>query len=456
MEVQKQNKMATMPMTKLILSMSLPAMFSMLVQALYNIVDSYYVAKVSGKAFTAVTLAFPLQMLIISVAVGTAIGINSVVSRRLGEGDKAKASKAATHGLFLGAFSGVIFAIIGVAFTTMFFKAFTDDAQVISMGSSYVQIVTIFSFGIFMQINIEKTLQATGNMIYPMLFQLTGAIINIVLDPIFIFGKFGFPAMGVKGAAIATVIGQISALAFSLIIIYTKSHDVHISLKGFRFEWKTIKDIYAVGIPSIIMQSIGSVVVTGINAILIGFGATAVNVFGAYFKLQSFVFMPVFGLMHGVMPILGFNYGARNKKRMVSALKIGTVFAVFIMLCGTGLFMVFPQQLLRIFNADAQMIAIGTKALRTISICFIPTAIGIMSATLFQAMGMGFKSLSISILRQLVILLPAAFLLSKIGLDYVWFAFPIAESFALVISILMFMYVYKNHIKHLAPTDKKA
>lgn len=454
MEVQKQNKMATMPMTKLILSMSLPAMFSMLVQSLYNIVDSYYVAQISGKAFTAVTLAFPLQMLIVSVAVGTAIGINSVVSRRLGEGKKDKASKAATHGLFLGLFSGVIFAIIGVFFTTMFFKAFTNDAQVISMGSSYIRIVTIFSFGIFVQINIEKTLQATGNMIYPMLFQLTGAIINIVLDPIFIFGKFGLPAMGVKGAAIATVIGQISALIFSLIIIYTKSHDVHISLKGFKLDGKTIKDIYAVGVPSIIMQSIGSVVATSLNGILIGFGATAVNVFGAYFKLQSFIFMPVFGLMHGLMPILGFNFGARNKKRMVSAIKVGTIFAVLIMACGMALFMIFPKQLLQIFSADSQMVAIGTKALRTISSCFIPAAIGIMTATLFQAMGMGVKSLAISVLRQLVILIPSAFFLSKLGVDFVWYAFPIAEVFALTISIFLFIYVYKNHIKYLKPIAK--
>lgn len=447
----QENKMGHAPMLKLILSMSLPAMFSMLVQSLYNVVDSIFVAKIGQDAFTAVTLAFPAQILIIAVAVGTAIGINSVVSRRLGEGKPEQASKAATHGLFLGVISGVVFAILGIFFTRPFFEAFTNDPVVINMGCDYIYVVTICSFAIFLQINIEKTLQATGNMIYPMLFQLSGAITNIILDPILIFGLLGFPEMGITGAAVATVLGQIVAMVFSMIIIHVKSHDVHMSFKGFRFEWKTIKDIYAVGIPSIIMQSLGFVMTTALNAILISFSNAAVNVFGIYFKIQSFVFMPVFGLTHGLMPIMGFNYGARKRERLVSALKIGMVIASIIMAAGMLLFMLVPDKLLLMFNADAEMIRIGTVALRLLSICFLPAAIGIVTSTMFQAVGMGTKSLIISVLRQLVILLPIAYLFSFIGLDYVWIAFPIAETCALIIAIITLIGVFKKNIDKLMP-----
>ncbi len=442
MEQIKENKMGTQPMFKLILSMSIPAMFSMLVQALYNIVDSYFVAKISKDAFTAVSLGFPVQIMIIAVAVGTAIGINSVVSRRLGEGNKDKASKAATHGLFLGVITGIAFAIIAVFTTRPFFETFTQNKAIIDMGCDYIYIVTIFSIGIFVQINIEKTLQATGNMIYPMLFQLTGAITNIILDPILIFGLFGLPKMGVRGAAIATVIGQFAAMIFSLIIVHVKSHDVHISIKGFKFEWKTIKDIYSVGIPSIIMQAIGSLLVTVLNIILIGFSEAAVAVLGIYFKLQSFIFMPVFGLTSGIMPILGFNYGARKKERVVSALKIGMIIAVAIMTAGTILFMAIPDKLIMIFRKDAEMIEIGVIALRLISICFIPAAIGIVT-----------KSLAISVLRQIVILLPVAYLLSKIGLNFVWLAFPISETAALIVAIIITISVFKNNINTLTPKE---
>ncbi len=445
----RENKMGNTPMLKLIVSMSLPAMFSMLVQSLYNIVDSAFVAQLGEGALTAVSLAFPIQMLIISVAVGTGIGINSLVSRRLGEKNQAEANSAATHGILLGLFSGIIVAILGLLFTRFFFECFTNDKTMIDMGYSYIIIITTLSFGSFVQINIEKTLQATGNMIYPMIFQLVGAITNIILDPIMIFGLFGFPKLGVSGAAIATVIGQIFAMLLSLYIVFKKSHDVHITFKGFKLNFKTIKNIYAVGFPSMVMQSIGSVLIVGLNSILITFSDAAVSVLGIYYKLQSFIFMPVFGLTQGVMPIMGYNYGAKNKHRLLSALKIGSIIAILIMLIGTILFMSIPDKLLMIFNASEQMLEIGIKALRTISLCFVPAAIGIMFSTLFQAIGQGHKSLYISILRQLVIILPAAYLLSKIGLYYVWYSFPIAEVFSLMVSVIFLSMIYKKTIKNL-------
>lgn len=447
----KQNKMGTTPIFKLIVTMSLPAMFSMLIQSLYNIVDSMFVAQIGEEALTAVSLAFPIQMLIIAVAVGTGIGINSLVSRKLGEGKKDDASKAATHGILLGIFSWIVFALFGLFFSKSFFGMFTTNPNVYEMGASYLSIVTIFSFGVFVEINLEKTLQATGNMIYPMIFQLIGAILNIIFDPIFIFGLFGMPAFGVKGAAIATVLGQIIAMIFAMYIVFTKSHDVHISFKRFKFSGKTVKNIYAVGFPSIIMQSISSVLVIGLNSILITFSEAAVSVLGVYYKLQSFVFMPVFGLTQGIMPIMGYNFGARNKNRIIDSLKIGLYIALIIMMCGAAMFSLIPNKLLMIFNASPEMLSIGVPALRIISICFVPAAVGILLSTLFQALGRGMNSLIVSVLRQLVIILPSAYLLSKIGLTYVWFAFPIAEVVASIVSVIMFIKVYKDQLKDLKP-----
>ena len=445
----RENKMGSAPMLKLIISMSLPAMFSMLVQSLYNIVDSAFVAQLGEGALTAVSLAFPIQMLIVSVAVGTGIGLNSLVSRRLGEKNQIEANSAATHGIILGLFSGIVVAILGFLFTRFFFECFTSDKAIIDMGYSYIIIITTMSFGSFIQINIEKTLQATGNMIYPMIFQLVGAITNIILDPIMIFGLFGFPKLGVLGASIATVTGQIFAMLLSIYVVFKKSHDVHITFKGFKLNFKTIKNIYAVGLPSMVMQSIGSVLIVGLNSILITFSDAAVSVLGVYYKLQSFIFMPVFGLTQGVMPIMGYNFGSKNKHRLLSALKIGSVIAIIIMLSGTILFMSIPDKLLMIFNASDHMLEIGIKALKTISLCFVPAAIGIMFSTFFQAIGQGHKSLYISALRQLVIILPVAYLLSKIGLYYVWYAFPIAEIFSLAVSITFLSIIYKKTIKTL-------
>lgn len=447
--VETENKMGTMSIFRLTVTMSVPAMISMMVQALYNVVDSYFVAQISENALTAVSLVFPIQTLLIAAAVGTAVGINSLVSRRLGEKKQEEADSAATHGIILGVFNWIIFALIGLFFSRMFFQGFTQNQQIVEMGTQYMSIVCIISLGVFISINIEKTLQATGNMIYPMLSQLIGAVTNIILDPIFIFGYLGVPKMGVAGAAIATVIGQNVAMLFDIYIIFAKNHNVKISFKNFKFNSKIVKNIYAVGFPSIIMQSISSVMVVGMNLILISFTETAVALFGIYFKLQSFVFMPVFGLTQGVMPIMGYNFGAHKKDRLVSTVKIGSIIAVVIMALGMAAFWILPKQLLLIFNASETMLEIGIPALKTISLCFVPAALGIMFSTVFQAVGNGLNSLMISVLRQLVVLLPIAYFLSGFGLSAVWYAFPIAEIASLSASIFLYSRLYNKTLKNL-------
>ena len=449
MEQVKENKMGTAPVLGLIASMSVPAMFSMLVQALYNVVDSFFVAQISESALTAVSLVFPVQNLMIAVGVGTAVGVNSLISRRLGEKRREEADSAATHAVLLGIFNWVIFALFGLIFPQCFFKLFNSTPAVTQMGIDYLSIVTVFSFGMFVEINLEKTLQATGNMIFPMIFQLTGALTNIILDPIFIFGLLGAPRLEVAGAAIATVAGQILSMILALIVVLFGRHEVEVKLKGFRFDWATVKNIYAVGFPSVIMQSIGSVMTMGMNAILIAFSETAVALFGVYFKLQSFVFMPVFGLNQGLMPIVGYNFGARKKHRLLAAIKYGCVIALVIMAIGVVLFWTIPGALLGIFNASEQMLEIGIPALRTISLCFLPAALGIVFSTAFQATGHGFYSMLISLLRQLIVLLPAAFLLAKISLAAVWYAFPIAEVFSLAASIILYLRLYRNTLRTL-------
>jgi putative MATE family efflux protein len=451
MDSIKDNKMGSSPIFRLIITMSLPAMFSMLVQSLYNIVDSIFVSSLGQDALTALSLAFPVQTLMIAMAVGTSVGVNSLISRRLGEGRRDEANSAATHGLMLSIIYWLVFALLGIFFTRPFFESFSDNLVVVNMGTDYIQTVTLFSFGMFILIDVEKTLQATGNMIYPMIFQLTGAILNIILDPIMIYGLLGFPKMGVKGAAVATVTGQILSMLFCLYIMFTKSHAVHFKLKRFKFRGKTLKDIYKVGFPAIIMQSIMSFLTASLNAILIGFSEAAVAVLGAYYKLNSFVFMPVFGLMQGVMPIMGFNYGAGNKKRVTDTLKVGCLIAGIVLTLGTAIFFALPDRLLKIFNASEEMLQIGVPAFRIISITFVTAAISIMMSTLFQAVGNGLYSLVVSILRQLVIILPVAYFLSKIGLGYVWYAFPIADMVAFIVSLLLFRQMYAKNIKNLVP-----
>lgn len=453
MEERKENKMGTMPVNRLLVSMSVPIMISMLVQALYNIVDSIFVAKYSVNGLTAVSLAFPVQSLMIAFSVGTGAGINSLLSRRLGEGRHKEANSAATNGIFVCACSAVAFAIFGAIFSNLFFHAFTQNEEVIRMGTEYLFICTVFSFGAFIQIAAERVLQATGNTIYTMITQGTGAIINIILDPIFIFVlKFG-----VAGAAVATVIGQIVAMAFALYLNHKKNHYVSISFRKFRPEWTTIKDIYRVGIPAIVMQAITSVMTVGLNKILIVFSEAAVSVFGIYFKLQSFIFMPIFGLTNGMIPIVGYNFGAAKKKRIMDTTRLALIASACIMLLGTLMFQLLPVPLLKMFNADADMLAIGVPALRTISISFIFAGVAIVFSSVFQALGNGVLSLAMSLARQLVVILPVAFIFSiQFGLDAVWFAFPISELVSCGMSILMFRSLYNKRLKHLGRSTPSA
>lgn len=445
------DKMGSSPMLRLILSMSLPTMFSMIIQAMYNIVDSVFVSSLGQDALTALSLAYPLQLMTISVAVGTGVGINSFISRRLGEKNQELANNGAANGIFISIISWLVFLLVGIFLTVPFFKLFNPTPGVMKYGVDYTSIILIFSVGVMVEIAIEKVLQATGNMIFPMIFQLIGAVTNIVLDPLFIFGIGPFPRMEVAGAAIATVIGQILAMLFAIYIFFFKKHAVQVHVRNFKPSLKIIKNIYAVGFPSIIMQSISSVLVVGLNAILMGFSEAAVSVHGIYYKMQSFVFMPVFGLNQGLMPIMGYNFGAKNKDRLHSAIRYGCIIAAFIMLCGTVIFWIFPAQILSLFNANDDILNMGIKAMRFISLSFLPAAIDIIFSTTFQAVGKGFSSMILSLLRQLVFILPAAFVLSNFGVNAVWFAYPIAEVGALIVAIFLYTRINRKVFSKLQP-----
>ncbi len=454
-----ENKMGTMPMTKLILTMSLPAMFSMTIMAMYNVVDSIFISNYDMDGFTAVSLAYPLQLLLIAASVGTAVGVNSLVSRKLGEKEQEQANDAATHGLFTCLFTYAFFLLLGLFAVRPFMNAFSSNPRVVEAGVSYFTCVLCLSLFATVQIMIEKTLQATGNMIYPMLFQLLGAVINIIFDPLLIFGIGIFPEMGVLGAAVATVFGQFCGMLFSVLVMFKKSHRVQISFKGFRPKASVLKSIYAVGFPSIIMQSIGAVMMLGLNAIFQAYDSViSVVIFGIYFKLQSFVFMPCFGLNQGVMPIIGYNYGAHNQKRLYAALRKGIIIALIIMSIGVILMWTIPDVLLSMFgnedsftDVDPQTLMIeGEKAFRIISLCFLPAAAGILFTTLFQAVGKGLRSLMMSFCRQLILLLPIAFILSlNFGVGAAWYAFPIAELGSLIIATLLFINLVKTDFKKL-------
>ncbi len=433
----QENKMGVMPINKLIISMSLPIMISMLVQALYNIIDSIFVAMINENALTAVSMAFPIQNLMIAVGAGTAVGVNALLARSLGEKDYDKVNKIAENAVFLILLSYLAFLLIGIFGAEAFFRSQTDIEEIVVYGKQYLSVCCFFSFGIFTQIMFERILQATGKTIYTMFTQGIGAIINIILDPILIFGLLGFPKMGVTGAAVATVIGQIIAGALGIIFNHTKNHEVKIRLKGFRPDGAIIGQIYTIGIPSIIMQAIGSVMNYGMNRILISFTSTATAVFGVYFKLQSFIFMPVFGLNNGVIPIMAYNYGAGNKERVTKTLKHSITYAVCIMIVGLIIFQVIPSPLLKLFNASNTMLAIGIPALRIISISFILAAICIACGSCFQALGKATYSMVVSIARQLVVLLPVAFALAQLGnVNLVWWAFPIAELMSLTMTTI--------------------
>ncbi|MBR5270528.1 MAG: MATE family efflux transporter [Anaerotignum sp.] len=449
-EIRKmeQNKMGIMPINKLLLSMSLPMMASMLVQALYNIVDSMFVARLSENALTAVSLAFPAQNLMIAVGTGTGVGINALISRSLGEKNKERANLIANNGLMLYALSGLVFAIFGIFGSEMFFRAQTSDPEIVQLGTDYLRICCLLSVAIYLQFGFERILQSTGRTFYTMLTQGLGAIINIIMDPILIFGLFGAPALGIKGAAIATVFGQICAASLACWFNKKKNDDIVINPKKYHLQPHAVKAIYAIGIPSTCMVSIGSIMTFGMNKILIAFTSTAAAVFGVYFKLQSFIFMPVFGMNNGMVPIIGFNYGARKPDRLMQTVRLATKYAMSMMGVGMIVFWAFTPQLLGIFNASEQMLSIGIPALRLISLSFLLAGFNIIRISTMQALGHGVVSLIISILRQLVVLLPCAFIFSRVwGLNATWAAFPIAELAALMITIVLFRKVYHNEIQ---------
>ncbi len=458
MEQTKENKMGTMPVNRLLITMSLPMMISMLVQALYNVVDSIFVSRINENALTAVSLAFPIQTLMIAVAGGTCVGINAVLSKALGEKDRERADNTAASGIVLMAASYVLFLLIGLFATRAFYLSQTDDTQIVEFGVQYLSIVCSCSFGLFTQFVFERLLQSTGRTFYIMITQGTGALINIILDPIFIFGLFGMPQMGVAGAAVATVIGQTVAGVIALVVNFKKNEDIHIRFKGFRLGREIVGQIYKIGVPSMIMQAIGSVMTYGMNLILISFTPTATAVFGVYFKLQSFIFMPVFGLNNGLVPILAYNYGAGRRDRFVSALKCGIVYAVGIMAVGVAVFQTIPAVLLGFFEASDEMLRIGVPALRIICLSFLPAGFGIVCGTAFQALGNAVYSMLVSIARQLVVLLPAAFLLSLSGeVTYVWWAFPIAEVMSLTMTVIFLVRINGRVIRHIGEqTEDKA
>ena len=450
--VREQNKMGTMPTGRLLVSMSLPMIISMLVQALYNIIDSVFVAQIGEEALAAVSMAFPIQSLMIAVSTGTCVGVNALLSRSLGEKNYEDARLAAVNGIFLSVLSFAAFALFGVFGSRLYFASQTSDPAIIEYGTQYLEVCTIFSFGIFGSIVLERIMQSTGRTIYNMYSQGIGAITNIILDPIMIFGLCGVPALGIRGAAVATVIGQILAMFVALYFNLTKNPDVSIDMRGFKPHGRTIRVIYEVGVPSIIMQSITSVMTYGMNLILIEFSATAVTVLGIYFKLQSFIFMPVFGLNNGMIPIIAYNYGARNKKRIMDTAKLSIAIAVGIMLTGLAIFQLFTPQLLMIFNASEQLLEVGVPALRLISLSFLFAGYCIIVGSVFQALGNGVYSLIVSAARQLFCILPLAYLFAKVfGLHAVWYAFPLAEIISVVVSSILFKRIYDKKIKVLTP-----
>lgn len=442
--------MGTMPENKLLISMAVPMMLSMLVQALYNVVDSIFVSRISEDALTAVSLAFPVQNLIIAIGSGTGVGINALLSKSLGEKNQKLVGKVAHNGILLMLFSAIACALFGIFGSRWFFGTQTDDAVLIEYGTQYLSIVMACSFGIFGQFITERLLQATGRTTLSMYTQLLGAVTNLILDPILIFGWFGLPAMGITGAAVATVIGQIISAAFGLWLNVKKNPEIQLHLKELVPNGAVIKKIYSVGVPSIIMGSIGSVMTYGMNLILMGFSSTATAVFGVYFKLQSFIFMPVFGLNNGMVPIIAYNYGAKNKDRMLRTMKLAITYAVGIMFVGFLIMQIFPAQLFGMFEASSDMLAIGVPALRFISISFLFAGFCIIAGSTFQALGNGMFSMIVSIARQLLVLLPVAYLFSLTGkLNLIWLAFPIAELASVALSGFFLHRMYQKVIKPL-------
>ena len=445
---REENKMGYMPVKKLIITMSLPMIISMMVQALYNVVDSLFVARISEEALTAVTLAFPMQNLMIAVASGTSVGVNALLSRSLGERHFDRANKAANMAILLTGLNVLIFVILGLTIAAPFVHSQTRDAAIAADCITYLRIVMICSFGVFFQIMFEKLLQSTGRTLYSMVSQVAGAVFNIIMDPVLIFGLGPFPKMGVAGAALATIMGQCLGASIALILNIKKNSDITLSVRSvLKPDRAVIKRIYFVGIPSILTMSIGSFMTYCMNQILIAFSSTATAVFGVYFRLQSFFFMPVFGLNNGVVPVLAFNYGAQDKKRIKEALRFSVALAVIIMCVGTLCFQLFPHQLLAMFNASDDMMALGVRALRVISISFPCSAVAIGLASVYQAFSRSYYSLILSVMRQIVVLIPAAWLLARTGVvENVWWAFTIAETFAAVSSLIIYRRIKRTVI----------
>ena len=450
-ENKQENKMGVMPVGRLLWSMSLPMMASMLVTAMYNVVDSMFVSRISENALTALSMAFPVQNLMIGVSVGLGVGLNAILSRALGAKDEKSVKTAAGNGIFLSVVFAAVFMVLGATCMRMYFEAQTDIAEIVESGVTYTTIVVVGCFGMFMQILFERFLQSTGRTMLTMTSQITGAIINIILDPILIFGLLGFPKMGVAGAALATILGQWIGACVGLYLCIKKNPEISMSMKGFRPHGAMIGRILAVGVPSMIMQSIGSVMTFLMNQILIAFSATAVAVFGVYFKLQSFIFMPIFGMNNGTVPIVAYNYGARKPDRMMQAIRYSITAAVSIMIVGLAIFHLATEQLLGIFGASEEMLRIGVPALRIISLSFPVAGFCIGVGTVFQALGYSIYSMINSMVRQLVVLIPCAFVIGKVTGDVtmVWYAFVIAEAFSLALSAFFFRRIYKNVIKPL-------
>lgn len=435
--MSSENKMGTMPEGRLIVTMSFPIMLSMLVQALYNIVDSAFVARISEDALTAVSLAFPVQLLMIAVATGAGVGVNALLSRRLGQKKQAEADAVAVNGVFLSVCFWLVFAVLGLLFGRAFIAAFTDVPAVVDMGTSYVTVVTVASCGVFLLFVAERLMQATGNTVYHMITQLIGAVLNCVLDPLLIFGLAGFPALGTTGAALATVISQITAMAIGFFINIKFNHDVHLRVRGFRPDAEILGGIIRIGLPAAVQQSLMSVLTVGLNRILMPFSQTAVSFYGVYYKLQNFLFMPVYGLNNALIPMIGYNFGAQNRHRIERITRYALYLAVGIMAAGTVLFEALPVPLLRLFDASDAMLAIGVPGIRTIALSFCFAGASVILSGCMQGLGRGGESLWVALVRQLIVVLPAAVLLAQVSLNAVWLSFPLAETAGFVLAVLL-------------------
>lgn len=432
-----ENKMGTMPEGRLIITMSFPIMLSMLVQALYNIVDSAFVARISEDALTAVSLAFPVQLLMIAVATGTGVGVNALLSRRLGQKKQEEANAVAVNGVFLSVCFWLVFAVLGLLFGRGFIALFTDVPAVIDMGTSYVTVVTVASCGVFLLFVAERLMQATGNTVYHMVTQLIGAVLNCILDPIMIFGLFGFPTLGTTGAALATVLSQIIAMSIGFFINVRFNHDVRLHLRGFRPDGGILGEIVRIGLPAAVQQSLLSILTVGLNRILMPFSQTAVSFYGVYYKLQNFLFMPVYGLNNALIPMIGYNFGAKNRRRIERITRYALYLAIGIMAAGTVLFELIPVPLLRLFDASDAMLSIGVPAIRIISLSFCFAGASVILSGCMQGLGRGNESLWVALTRQFIVILPAAVLLSRLSLTAVWFAFPLAEAVGLAAAIAL-------------------